>query len=67
MSALCSVQRLLVADDLVLLDSTQNGLQQAFGRFSDACPVAEWKSVQQKEKPYACPENSDLSKLEEYH
>ena len=32
----CTVQRLLFADDLVLLDSTQNGLQQALDRFSDA-------------------------------
>ena len=29
----CSVQRLLFADDFVLLDSTQNGLQQALDRF----------------------------------
>ena len=35
----CSVQRLLFADDLVLLDSTQNGLQQALNRFSDARSV----------------------------
>ena len=36
----CTVQRLLFADDLMLLDSTQNGLQQALDRFSDACSVA---------------------------
>ena len=36
----CTIQRLLFADDLVLLDSTQNGLQQALDRFSDACSVA---------------------------
>ena len=36
----CTVQRLLFADDLVLLDSTQNGLQHALDRFSDACSVA---------------------------
>ena len=36
----CTVQRLLLADDLVLLDSTRNGLQQALDRFSDACSVA---------------------------
>ena len=35
-----TVQRLLFADDLVLLDSTQNGLQQALEKFSDACSVA---------------------------
>ena len=39
----CAVQRLLFADDLVLLDSTQNGLQQALDRFSDACFVAVMK------------------------
>ena len=32
-----TIQRLLFAHDLVLLDSTQNGLQQALDRFSDAC------------------------------
>ena len=36
----CIVQRLLFADDLVLLDPTQNGLQQALDRFSDACSGA---------------------------
>ena len=39
----CTAQRLLFADDLVLLDSTQNGLQQALDRFSDACSVAGMK------------------------
>ena len=39
----CTVQRLLFADNLVLLDSTQNGLQQALDRFSDACSVARMK------------------------
>ena len=39
----CTVQCLLFANDLVLLDSTQNGLQQALDRFSDACSVAGMK------------------------
>ena len=39
----CTVQCLLFADDLVLLDATQNGLQQALDRFSDACSVAGMK------------------------
>ena len=39
----CTVQRLLFADDLVLLDSTQNGLRQALDKFSDACSVAGMK------------------------
>ena len=38
-----TAQRLLFADDFVLLDSTQNGLQPALDRFSDSCPVAEMK------------------------
>ena len=29
----CTVQRLLFVDDLMLLDSTQNSLQQAFDMF----------------------------------
>ena len=39
----CTVQRLLFADDLELLDSTQNGLQHALDRYSDACSVAGMK------------------------
>ena len=39
----CTVQHLLFADDLVLLDSTQNGLQQALDKFSDGCTVAGMK------------------------
>ena len=39
----CTVQRLSFADDFVLLDSTQNGLQQALDKFSDACSVAGMK------------------------
>ena len=39
----CTAQRQLFADDLVLLDSIQNGLQQALDRFSDACSVAGMK------------------------
>ena len=41
-----TVQCLLFADDLVLLDPTQNGLQQALDRFLDACSMAGIKSVQ---------------------
>ena len=39
----CTVQRLLFADDLVLLDYTQNGLQQALDRFSNACSAGGMK------------------------
>ena len=33
----------MIADDLVLLDPTQNCLQQALDRFSDACSGAGMK------------------------
>ena len=36
----CTVQRLLFTDDLVLLDFTQNGFQQALDGLSDACSIA---------------------------
>ena len=39
----CSVRRLLFADDLVLLDSTESGLQLALDRFSVACHDAGMK------------------------
>ena len=39
----CTVQRPLFADDLVLLESTQNRLQQALNRFSEACSAAGMK------------------------
>ena len=46
----CTVQRLLFADDLVLFNSSQNGLQQARDRFSDACSVAGMKISTTKTK-----------------
>ena len=39
----CTVQRLLFADELVQLDSTQNGLQQALDRFLDLCST-QWRN-----------------------
>ena len=46
----CSAQRLLFADNLVRLDSTQNGLQQALYRFSNASSVAGMKVSTTKTK-----------------
>ena len=66
----CTLQRLLFADDLVLLDSTQNGLQQALDKFWDACSVAGMKISSTKTQTIcACPDNqsSALFKLMEYH
>ena len=37
------MQRLLFANNLVLLEVTQKGLQQALDEFLDACSVAEMK------------------------
>ena len=39
----CTVQHLLFADDLMLHDSTQNGLQQALDGFLNACSLAGMK------------------------
>ena len=66
----CTVQRLLFADDLVLLDSTQNGRQQALDRFLDACSVAGMKisATTTTETTYLSRhQSSALSKLVEYH
>ena len=37
----CAVQRLFFTDDLVQLDPTQSGFQQALDRFSDASMLPE--------------------------
>ena len=65
----CTVLRLLFVDDLVFLDSTQNGLQQAFDRFSDACSVAGIKITTTKTKTICLSSNqsSAFSKLMQYH
>ena len=39
----CKISRLLFADDLVLLSSTQSGLQRALNSFADACNTAGMK------------------------
>ena len=36
----CKISRLLFADDLVLLSSTESGLQRALNSFADACNTA---------------------------
>ena len=54
----CTVQRLLFAGDRKLLDSTQNGLQQALDRFLDACSVAGMKiNATKTEIMCLCPDN----------
>ena len=39
----CKISRLLFADDLVLLSSTESGLQRALNSFADACNTAGTK------------------------
>ena len=39
----CKINRLLFADDLVLLSSTESGLQRALNSFADACNTAGMK------------------------
>ena len=39
----CKISRLLFADDLVLLSSTESGLQRALHSFADACNTAGMK------------------------
>ena len=39
----CKISRLLFADDLILLSSTDSGLQRALNSFADACNTARMK------------------------
>ena len=39
----CEISRLLFADDLVVLSSTESGLQRALNSFADACNTAGMK------------------------
>ena len=39
----CKISRLLFADDLVLLSSTESGLQRVLNSFADACNTAGMK------------------------
>ena len=39
----CKISRLLFADDLILLSSTESGLQRALNSFTDACNTAGMK------------------------
>ena len=49
----CKISRLLFADDLVLLSSTESGLQRALNSFADACNTAGVKiSMAKTAVPY---------------
>ena len=63
----CTVQRRLIADDLVLLDSTQNGLQQALDTFSDACCGAGMKISTTKTETTCLSKKSTQCSVQVYH
>ena len=44
----CKISRLLYADDLVLLSSTESGFQRALKSFADACDTAGMKKARPK-------------------
>jgi len=46
----CKINRLLFANDLVLLSSTESGLQRVLNDFAAACDNAEMKSALPKLK-----------------
>ena len=57
----CKISRLLFADDLVLLSSTESGLQRALNSFADACDTtvikistAKIKVLHFSENPHQC-------------
>ena len=51
--------RLLFADDLVLLVSTEPGLQRALNRFADACDTAGMKTSTAKTAIFHLSRNPD--------
>ena len=55
----CKISRLLFADDLVLLSSTQSGLQRALNSFADACDTAGMKINTAKTKILHLSRNPD--------
>ena len=55
----CKISRLLFADDLVLLSSTQSGLQHALNSFADACDTAGMKINTAKTKILHLSRNPD--------
>ena len=55
----CKISRLLFADDLVLLSSTEFGLQRALNSFADACNTAGMKISTAKTKVLHFSRNPD--------
>ena len=60
----CKIIRLLFADDLVLLSSTQSDLQRALNSFADACNIARLKVSTAKPKVLHLSKNPDQCVLQ---
>ena len=60
----CKISRLLFADDLVLLSSTESGLQRALNSFADACNTAGMKISTAKTEVLDLSRNPDLCVLQ---
>ena len=60
----CKISRLLFADDLVLLSSTESGLQRALNSFADACNTAGMKISTAKTEVFHFSRNPDQCVLQ---
>ena len=60
----CKISRLLFADDLVLLSSTESGVQRALNSFADACTNAEMKVSTAKSEVLHLSRNPDQRALQ---
>ena len=60
----CKINRLLFADDLVLLFSTKSGLQRALNSFADASNTAKMKIVTTKTEVLHLSRNPDQCVLQ---
>ena len=60
----CKISRLLFADDLILLSSTESGLQCALNSFADACNTAGMKISMAKTELLRLSRNPDQCVLQ---
>ena len=60
----CKISHMLLADDLVLLSSTESGFQCALNSFADACHTAETKISMAKTEVLQLSRNPDQCALQ---
>ena len=60
----CKISRLLFADDLVLLSSTESGLQRTLNSFADECNTAGMKISTAKTEVFHLSRNPDQCVLQ---